>query len=165
MTGVVYTLELEDECWYVGYTKDPSTRIASHFLKGGSKWTIMHPPIAVTSVVLGDELLENLATIALMCRHGWEKVRGGNYCAVNMTAAPQCIKTAMQYAQGTDELIVNGTSGAHTCQFLNNPEGGNNAWRAYIRGPKASRECLRGVKTIYAPTEQALHTKITAWAE
>ena len=161
MTGVVYTLELEDECWYVGWTKDPSTRIASHFLGAGSKWTIMHPPIAVTSVVLGDELLENLATIALMCRHGWEKVRGGNYCAVGMTTAPQCIKTAMRYAQGTDELVISG----HTCQFLHNPEGGNNAWRAYIRGHKASQECLRGVKTIYAPTKEALHTKITAWAE
>ena len=32
MTGVVYTLDLEDACWYVGYTKDPATRIASHFL-------------------------------------------------------------------------------------------------------------------------------------
>ena len=37
MSGVVYTLELEDGCFYVGYTKDPATRIASHFLKAGSK--------------------------------------------------------------------------------------------------------------------------------
>ena len=164
MTGVVYTLELEDDCWYVGWTKDPSTRIASHFLGAGSKWTIKHRPIAVTSVVLGDELLENLTTIALMCRHGWEKVRGGNYCTTSMVAAPQCIKTAMQYAQSTDELIISGTNGA-SCKVMHNPEGGTNAWRAYIRGPKASQECLRGVKTIYAPTQEALHTKITAWAE
>ena len=94
MSGVVYTLELEDGCWYVGWTKDPSTRIASHFLGAGSKWTQLHPPISVASVVLGDEQLENLTCIALMCRHGWEKVRGGHYCVVGMTGPPQCIKTA-----------------------------------------------------------------------
>ncbi len=71
MTGVVYTLELEEGYWYVGWSRDPTTRIASHFLGCGSKWTQLHPPIAVASVVLGDELLENLTTIALMCRHGW----------------------------------------------------------------------------------------------
>ena len=98
MSGVVYTLELQDGCFYVGYTKDPATRIASHFLAGGSKWTQLHPPISVASVVLGDEQLENLSTIALMCRHGWEKVRGGHYCVVGMTGPPQCIKTAMHYA-------------------------------------------------------------------
>ena len=161
MTGVVYTLELQDHCWYVGFTKDPSTRIASHFLGAGSKWTVLHPPITVTSVVLGDELLENLSTIALMCKHGWENVRGGNYCAVVMAAAPQCIRTAMQYAQGTEEVVIQG----YTCQFLHNPDGGVYAWRAYIKGPKASQECQKGVKTIYAPTQEALHAKITAWAE
>ena len=165
MSGVVYTLELQDGCFYVGWTKDPATRIASHFLGAGSKWTQLHPPIAVLNVVLGDELLENLSTIALMCTHSWEKVRGGNYCALNMTAPPQCIKTAMVYAQSSEELVISGTSGASTCKVMHNPEGGNNAWRAYIRGPKASQECLRGVKTIYAPTQEALHTKITAWAE
>ena len=161
MTGVVYTLELEDACWYVGYTKDPATRIASHFLGAGAKWTQMHSPIAVTSVVLGDELLENLTTIALMCRHGWEKVRGGNYCTTGMVAAPQCIRTAMQYATPSDELVI----GTASCKLLHNPDAGPTAWRAYIRGPKASQECSRGVKTIYAPTREALQTKITAWAE
>ena len=99
MSGVVYTLELQDGCWYVGWTKDPATRIASHFLGAGSKWTQLHPPISVLSVVLGDELLENLSTIALMCRHGWEKVRGGNYCVVDMREAPKCIRTAKHYAE------------------------------------------------------------------
>ena len=98
MSGVVYTLELQDGCYYVGWTKDPGTRIASHFLGAGSKWTQLHPPISVASVVLGDEQLENLSTIALMCRHGWEKVRGGPYCVIGMTGPPQCIKTAMHYA-------------------------------------------------------------------
>ena len=160
MTGVVYTLELEDHCWYVGWTKDPATRIASHFLGAGSKWTILHPPIAVTSVVLGDEMLENLSTIALMCKHSWENVRGGNYCSVNMVAPPACIRTAMQYSP-----LENTSIKGHTCQFLHNPEGGAYAWRAYIRGPKASQECQRGVKTIYAATQQALNDKITVWAE
>jgi len=158
MSGVVYTLELEDSCWYIGWTKDPATRIASHFLGAGAKWTQLHPPIAVASVVLGDELLENLTTIAAMCRHGWEKVRGGNYCSIHMLAAPQCIRTAQQYSP--EELVI----GQATCKLLHNPDGGATAWRAYIRGPKALQECpARGHKTIYAPSQAALISKITEW--
>ena len=161
MSGVVYTLELEDQCWYVGWTKDPSTRIASHFLGAGSKWTTLHPPLAVSSVVLGDELLENLTTIALMCKHGWEQVRGGNYCTVAMTTAPACIRTASQFVP-EEQLAI----GDCTCKILHNPEGGQNAWRAYITGKKASRECkARGVKTIYAPSKEALRIKVTSWEE
>ena len=33
--GWVYTLECEDGFWYVGWTKEPEVRIASHFLGRG----------------------------------------------------------------------------------------------------------------------------------
>ena len=29
--GYVYVLKLQDDCWYVGYSADPETRIASYF--------------------------------------------------------------------------------------------------------------------------------------
>ena len=160
MSGVVYTLELQDACWYVGWTKDPATRIASHFLGAGSRWTLLHRPVAVTSVTIGDELMENLTTIALMCKHGWENVRGGNYCAVNMLAPPACIRTAMHYASPSDELVV----GTATVKIHQNPGAGATEWRAYIRGPKASLECSKkGMKTIYAPSKQALIHKVSTW--
>ena len=77
--GHDYTLELEDWCFYVRHSLDVETRIAAHFLgKGaGAKWTNLHPPLRVLSVVPGDTLLENLTTIALMVQHGNACVRGG----------------------------------------------------------------------------------------
>ena len=95
--GFVYVLQLEGGCWYVGHSNDIQTRIASHFLGGGSKWSILHKPIAVHSVTPGDTTLETVTTIALMCKHGWEKVRGGAYCQVDMQKPPAAISKARHY--------------------------------------------------------------------
>ncbi len=46
----------------------------------------------------GDTLLERCITIALMCKHGWEKVRGGAYTTVEMLTCPAAITKAMHYA-------------------------------------------------------------------
>ena len=73
--GHVYVLQLADDCWYVGWSQDIQTRICSHFLGAGSKWTMLHRPISVHSVKPGCCLQESLTTLALMCQFGWEKVR------------------------------------------------------------------------------------------
>ena len=96
--GWVYVLELEGGNWYVGWSQDLHTRIASHFLGAGSKWCRVHKPLNVHSVRPGSTLLEGCITIQLMCQHGWERVRGGTYCNVEMTKAPACIAKAMHYA-------------------------------------------------------------------
>ncbi len=96
--GFVYVLLLEDECYYIGWSADVQTRIASHFIGAGAKWTILHKPIDVTSVRPGCTLLETLTTIAYMCKHGWEKVRGGSYCNVEMLKPPACISKARHFA-------------------------------------------------------------------
>ena len=96
--GHVYILELQGGKWYVGWSADLSVRIASHFIGAGSKWTMLYPPVAVHSIRPGDKLLETLTTIALMCTHGWENVRGGSYCTVEMSKAPACITKAKHYA-------------------------------------------------------------------
>lgn len=98
MQGHVYVLQLSHGCWYVGWSADIQTRIASHFLGAGAKWTQLHKPLAVYSVKPGDTLLETLTTIGMMCTHGWEKVRGGSYCTIEMTKPPACISKAMHYA-------------------------------------------------------------------
>ena len=92
--GYVYILEPEAHNWYVGFTQDLSVRIASHFLGAGSKWTQLHKPISVHMARPGDKLLETCITLALMCKHGWEKVRGGSYTTVEMLKCPE----AMHYA-------------------------------------------------------------------
>ena len=98
--GFVYTLALADGCYYIGYsaTENIQTRIASHFLAAGSLWTQKHKPMSIMSVQPGDTLLETLVTIAMMCRHGYEKVRGGSYCSIEMIKPPASIQKAMHYA-------------------------------------------------------------------
>jgi len=96
--GYIYVLACEGGYWYVGYSEDTQTRIASHFLGSGAKWTILHKPIRIEEVRPGDRHLETLITISLMCRYGWEKVRGGSYVNVEMSAPPACIATAQRYA-------------------------------------------------------------------
>ena len=96
--GYIYTLELEDGFWYVGYSEDTPTRIASHFLGAGAKWTKLHRPVRVSEVRPGCRHLENLVTISLMCIHGHEKVRGGGFTNVEMKT-PTCIQTALKYAK------------------------------------------------------------------
>ena len=96
--GFVYILELDHACWYVGWSQDIQVRVASHFIGIGAKCTQLHKPISVHSVRPGDKHLETLTTIALMATHGWEKVRGGSYCIVDMPKPPASIAKAMHYA-------------------------------------------------------------------
>ena len=97
--GYIYILELEDGCFYVGFSEDTQTRVASHFLGSGAKWTKLHKPTRVVEVRPGDRHLETLVTIGMMCKHGFEKVRGGAYTNVEMNAPPACIATAKKYAE------------------------------------------------------------------
>ena len=96
--GHVYTLLLEDDYFYVGFSAQVETRIAQHFLGSGSKWTRLHKPVQVLSCLPGDRDLESVTTIALMCKHGWERVRGGAWCQVHLPACPAPILKAIRYA-------------------------------------------------------------------
>ena len=93
----VYTLQLESQKWYVGYSQDIETRIASHFIGNGSLWTKKYKPIEVINVKPGDRILENLITIALMAKHGFENVRGGKWCKLEMTHPPPPLQKALKY--------------------------------------------------------------------
>ena len=70
--GHVYILRLEKGKYYVGYSGEIETRIASHFLGNGSLWTNKHKPIEVISVRPGEVLLEDITTIAMMAKHGYQ---------------------------------------------------------------------------------------------
>ena len=102
--GVTAELELEDRCFYVGHSLDVETRIAAHFLGNGAgaKWTNLHRPLRVLSVVPGDTLLENLTTIALMVQHGHECVRGGKWCALEHKC-PASIQRAMCFMRPKEQ--------------------------------------------------------------
>ena len=83
---LVYILELEDGCWYVGSSINLNVRLAQHWCGQGSGWTKKHAPTRVHEVILvreGSALeVENSATLAYIAQYGAEKVRGGSYTRV-----------------------------------------------------------------------------------
>ena len=97
--GYVYTLLCENETYYCGFSakQNIQTRICSHFLGAGSKWTQLNKPIDIIDVKVGNLILENLTTLTLMCKFGFEKIRGGNYTNVEMKE-PAALKKAKHYA-------------------------------------------------------------------
>jgi len=81
--AVVYVLELEDGCFYVGITFNFNHRMSQHFGGYGSKWTTLHKPIRLERTILfGTKEIENMTTLEMMRIHGVEKVRGGNWCGM-----------------------------------------------------------------------------------
>ncbi len=93
----VYVLKLVGGRYYVGWSADVTVRIAQHFLGDGALWTQAHPPVQVLSVVQGDTTLEKAITVAMMCEHGFERVRGGPWCKMEMHEPPLCIQKALEW--------------------------------------------------------------------
>ena len=163
-SGWVYVLRLQDNCWYVGFSADPETRIASHFLGRGAWWTQLHPPLAKP----GDEKLEDVVTIAPMARHGFQLVRGGRYVAADMPLPPPPIVKAYSInppppvpAETAAEAVC-----GHSVLVTQLREEGETAWRAKVAGEKAAKTCpTRGYKTIYAPDEAQLKERVQQWLE
>ena len=164
--GWVYVLRLQNHCYYVGYSADPETRIASHFLGRGAQWTRVHPPIAVESLQPGDEKLENVVTIALMAKYGYKRVRGGRYLEVCMPCAPPPILKAYAIKPPPplpDEVEVE-TVGGHGVVLTKLQDAGPHAWRARVSGEKAAKQCpAKGFKTLYAPSETELKAAVAKW--
>jgi predicted GIY-YIG superfamily endonuclease len=89
---VIYALLLQDNCYYIGQTRNLKNRFKQH-LEGngeGASWTSIHKPIKIleelkTKAVSEAEAMihENCMTINYMRRYGWRNVRGGNYCDIS----------------------------------------------------------------------------------
>lgn len=95
----VYTIRLEGDAlhpvyYYVGTTDRPDERITDHIKGLGTEWTRLHKPThkeyeRVEDAGDDDErarLLEEMTTIALMCKHGMGAVRGGPHCKIILDA-------------------------------------------------------------------------------
>lgn len=90
MCWIIYTLKLEDGCWYVGRTTQRAfkDRMKDHWNSKASNFTTLHKPIRIYDVQLYDrslteaeaEAYENSQTIKLASIWGTENVRGGGYC-------------------------------------------------------------------------------------
>ena len=86
---LTYVLELENGNFYVGKSTNLNVRFGQHWTATGSKWTRLHKPVKVLHVFLGDK--ERSMTLMMMNKHGWEKVRGGPWCRVEMKEAPKAL--------------------------------------------------------------------------
>lgn len=83
----IYILELEGGRYYIGKTTNPSTRIANHCNSSGSEWTKRYNPVRVVEMIPNcDAFDEDKYTKIYMQKHGIDNVRGGSYCACDLTS-------------------------------------------------------------------------------
>lgn len=91
---IIYVLQLQENKYYVGYTaRSMNERYHEHRVGEGSEWTRLYPPISVleekiTSQIKSPKELscpeEDRRTLEMIKRYGWDNVRGGQWCKINM---------------------------------------------------------------------------------
>ena len=81
----LYILRLEDNCWYVGTTNNPSSRLQQHHEQSASSWTSLHKVIGEISTLKDfgyseteAKLQEDVEVKRLMKQYGIDHVRGGS---------------------------------------------------------------------------------------
>jgi hypothetical protein len=82
---MIYALKLEDNKYYIGYSKNNHTcdiRLMNHFNENGSKWTKKYKPISVIEKINGDMFDEEKYTLLYMDKYGIDNVRGGSYSQI-----------------------------------------------------------------------------------
>ena len=52
---------------------------------------MQHKPLQVLACVAGDTRLEDIVTISLMSKFGWERVRGGRWCQLALEGPPDAV--------------------------------------------------------------------------
>ena len=87
-TDYIYVWELEEKKYYVGTSGNLSQRLKQHSSEDGAKWTQKYKPVKIIEICLGNKEVENRKTIEYMKKYGWENVRGGPWCQVNMKNPP-----------------------------------------------------------------------------
>ncbi len=83
----IYTLALEDGCYYVGSTTNPEHRIHQHMEGSGTEWTRRHKFKEVQTMMRKRHAFEELTTtLELMKTHGAERVRGDIFTQMELSA-------------------------------------------------------------------------------
>ena len=148
--GHVYTLLLESGRFYVGWSSAVENRIAQHFSGAGSKWTIQHKPLQVLACVAGDTRLEDVVTISLMCQHGWERVRGGRWCQLDLEGPPDAVRRRRVSCTGAQTLAAQRTStDLNTLQIHHDCRGpvqsrDHPVRPTHLRGPRIPSQAYEG---------------------
>lgn len=85
----LYVLKLEDNCYYVGITRQLNNRLSQHYNEDGSKWTKLHKPIETIHKeklpsLYKPYVYENMWTLKCMKQYNVENVRGGAWSQVSL---------------------------------------------------------------------------------
>ena len=81
----IYVLQLKNNKYYVGKTKNPNFRIDQHFNNNGSAWTTKYHPIKIFKIYKNcDDYDEDKYTKKYMSKFGINNVRGGSYTKIKL---------------------------------------------------------------------------------
>ena len=77
----IYVLELEDDCYYVGWVEDSKLekRLGKHLNGLGAEWTREHRPKNLIKMKNGTRKEANNLTKKMIREHGFDKVRGVDF--------------------------------------------------------------------------------------
>jgi predicted GIY-YIG superfamily endonuclease len=88
----VYTLKLQNGCYYVGSSTNPTKRFEHHQLGEGCAWTRLHHPEGIIRAKkvdggdIGQARIDEDAEVKRLVRlYGVDKVRGGSYSKANLS--------------------------------------------------------------------------------
>lgn len=84
---ILYVLQLENNNWYIGITRNLDRRYKRHYKGKGAMWTKRHKPIAIyytkqldTTSEAEASYYEDELTLEYANNYGTHCVRGGGYC-------------------------------------------------------------------------------------
>tara|TARA_Y100000389_G_C17369980_1_gene468464 strand:+ start:115 stop:996 length:882 start_codon:yes stop_codon:yes gene_type:complete len=81
----IYILELVNNKYYIGSSKNPNKRINRHCNKRGSVWTKINKPIKTIDIIKEKSKFdEDFITIQYMEKYGIENVRGGTFSQITL---------------------------------------------------------------------------------
>ncbi len=112
-----------------------------------------------------------MITVALMVKHCFQRVRGGQYVIMDLPAPPPPIVATLSInppapvAAAVAKIVVETLCG-HIVQVTRRLDEGETAWMARVAGEKAVKCCpSKGFKTFYAPDEVLLRDRVLSWLE
>jgi len=111
MTTNIYILELVENKYYIGKSKNPQERYIDHFNGNGSEWTIKYKPIKIKTIIEHASIFdEDRYVKEYMSIYGIDSVRGGSYSTITLS---DCQKSLLinEIRGATDKCIKCGRKG------------------------------------------------------
>lgn len=93
----IYALKLQKGKYYIGYTERTIIeRFHEHLSGKGSSWTKKYHPIEIIECIdAQSKEHEKNMTLLYMRKYGWENVRGGAWCQIELKKPPVAILLTM----------------------------------------------------------------------